>query len=345
LGNAYSVVVAEILLQPLTRIYPTRRYSKFDYEYLWPNKFWTLPEVGATKSNEEGRNAPIAPAESSAHTIVDINKGQNNPLLTAMEDEGRPVGESENDDNAVAEISPTPEMVASISPTEDNGLSVGPIGDCDHPINIDDEDTEDGNKAVPESQTDVDEGVVAKNSSEDRSSPTVAREDVGHLTVNRQNQKHSLGLRGQDGQNNAVAQVHANNAILALKDLFASVSKNDNIPVVTPQKVDFANGSNKDPEIPFPETEVEGSSIADFQNFEDPSIADFQNFEDSSIADFQNFERQQDESSIVTTSQKEDDMKPMSVTDSAVSNENESDPVLLDKDDSGKHKSPYGFYT
>jgi hypothetical protein len=74
-------VVAEILLQPLTRIYPTRRYFNFDYEYLWPNKLWTLPEVGANKSSE-GPNA---------HPIGNINMGQNNPLLSAMEDEDRPV--------------------------------------------------------------------------------------------------------------------------------------------------------------------------------------------------------------------------------------------------------------
>jgi hypothetical protein len=126
---------------------------------------------------------------------------------------------------------------------------------------------------------------------------------------------------------------------LALKDVFASdASKDDTIHVVTPQKVDFANGTaSKDPDILFPETEVD----------DDPSIADFENFleDDMSMLYGEGTEsRQEDESSLDTSSQKEDAMTPPSVNADAtvVSNNNnnnnnnnndESDPVLLDHHD------------
>lgn len=192
-------MVAEILLQPLTRIYPTRRYSKFDYEYLWPNKFWTLPDkISANKSTED-RNVPIARAGSTskAHPIGKMNsRGQRSPLLPDIEDGDRPVvDESENDDNAVVEIRPADaisgaqeQVIAAITITEDNRVSSGQtMGNRDHTIGIDDDkDTEDTNQVVSESQTDVDEGVVASNSIEDQIRPATAREGEGHHpTANR----------------------------------------------------------------------------------------------------------------------------------------------------------------
>jgi hypothetical protein len=290
---------------------------------------------------------------------VNINKIPNKPLLSDMEDEDRPVGESENDDYAVADIrpddvisAPQEQAVARSSITEDYGLSVGQrMGDCDHPIDIDDDkDTEHRNTGVvPDSQMDVDEGVVANNNgSEDHIRPAAAREDGGHhLTLNRHDQKNHRCLdlgRGDVQTKNAVAQVHANNAILALPDLFASDdSKDDPVPAVTPQKVDFANRiASKDPGIPFPATEVDN----------DPSIADFEKFfeDDMSMLYGEGVENQLDDaSSLVTISQKEDVMTPPSLnTDTTVvsnKNKNESDPVLLhdDNDYYDYDKPPYEF--
>jgi len=38
LGNAYSVVVAELLLHPLSTLYPSRRYPRFEYTFPWPHQ-------------------------------------------------------------------------------------------------------------------------------------------------------------------------------------------------------------------------------------------------------------------------------------------------------------------
>ena len=322
-------MVAEILLQPLTRIYPTRRYSKFDYEYLWPNKLWTLPDKVGAKKRTEDRNIPMTRVRSTVHPIVNINKIQNNSLHYDMEDEDRPVGESENDDNVVADID-------------------------------DDKDTEHRNTdVVPDSQMDVGEGVgTDNNSSEDHIRLAAAREGGSHhLTVNRQYQKNHRCLdlgEGDEQTKNAVAQVHANNAILALQDLFASDdSKDDSVPVVTPQKVDFLNRiASKDPDVPFPETEVDDDpSTADFEKFFGDDMSMLYGEGAESQLDDEGVESQlDDESSLVTTSQKRGVMTPPSVnTDTTVvSNKNkyESGPVLLhdDNDYYDYGKPPYEFH-